>query len=88
MTYISIRNTRISDISCISTIVSLEEVYANECNLEEITSEWNVLPNLIVFQVKSDTLHFENIHKSVVNFVSADFVDYSVSAGINAHFSR
>lgn len=88
MTYISIRNTMISDISCISTIVSLEEVYANECNLEEITSEWNVLPNLIVFQVKSDTLHFENIHKSVVNFVSADFVDYSVSVGINAHFSR
>ena len=79
MTYINVRNTKISDVSCISTIISLEELYANECQLEEITSEWNILPNLTVFQVKSNTLRFENIHKSVVNFVSADFVDYSVS---------
>jgi Leucine-rich repeat (LRR) protein len=79
MTYINVRNTKISDVSCISTIISLEELYANECQIEEITSEWNILPNLTVFQVKSNTLRFENIHKSVVNFVSADFVDYSVS---------
>ncbi len=78
MTYISVRNTNVSDISCISTIISLEELYANECNVEEITAEWNVLPNLIVFQVRSETLRFEKIHKSVVNFVSAEFVDYSV----------
>jgi leucine-rich repeat protein SHOC2 len=80
MTFISIRNTKISDISCISSIISLEEVHANECLLEEITAEWNVLPNLTVFQVNSETLRFEKIHKSVVDFVSADFVDYSVSA--------
>ena len=80
MTYISVRNTKISDISCISSIVSLEELYANDCCLEEITAAWNLLPNLLVFQVRCKTLKFENIHKAVVNFVSAEFVDYSVSS--------
>lgn len=82
MTYISVRNTNITDISCISTIVSLEELYANECKVEEITADWNVLPNLMVFQVGSQTLRFESIHKSVVNFVAAEFVDYSVSISV------
>jgi Leucine-rich repeat (LRR) protein len=80
MTYISVRNTKISDISCISSIISLEELYANDCCLEEITAAWNLLPNLLVFQVRCETLKFENIHKAVVNFVSAEFVDYSVSS--------
>jgi Leucine-rich repeat (LRR) protein len=87
MTYISVRNTRISDISCISSIISLEELYANDCNVEEITAEWNILPNLTVFQVQSENLKFENIHKSVVNFVSADFVDYSVRCFARSIFS-
>jgi Leucine-rich repeat (LRR) protein len=78
MTYINVKHTKLSDISCISFIISLEEVYANDCNLKEITSEWNILPNLMVFQVRSDTLKFHHIHKSVVNFIAAEFVDYSV----------
>ncbi len=91
MTYINVRNTKITDISCIASIVSLEELYANDCNLGEITADWNLLPNLLVFQVRCETLKFEKIHKAVVNFVSAEFVDYSVSYSFLencTHYSR
>jgi len=91
MTYINVRNTKITDISCIASIVSLEELFANDCNLGEITADWNLLPNLLVFQVRCETLKFEKIHKAVVNFVSAEFVDYSVSYSFLencTHYSR